>query len=197
MNGRFCIESILATILVCMLPRLSSAADNQQATPVGPEGTLSRSPAGQKNLSAFQAPEKRKMDKGSLHRTRDDFEKFKEEWKKLTPAERQARIREFREKSRRPLISRAEIERRREEFKHLTPEERRARIRSWREQHGGLKERLEKQIIELRQKKLDGTITPEESQRLERLEVVAQRFEQTGRSQKSSDRTIDKRDPDR
>jgi len=76
-----------------------------------------------------------------------------EELKKMTPAERQAKLREWREKS----------------GPKLTPEERAKR----REQ---IKDRLGRQIADLQKKKTDGTITDEERRKLVRLEELNARL---------------------
>ena len=108
-----------------------------------------------------------------------DLEKPRKEWKELSPAERQARVREYKSRKGEPMFSRAEIEARRKELKSLPPEERRARIREWREKNGGFRIRLEGQLLELRQKQSEGALSEEEAKRLERLEVLAKRFDQT------------------
>src|SRR5258706_6984332 len=76
-----------------------------------------------------------------------------EELKKMTPAERQAKLREWREKN----------------GPKLTPEERAKR----REQ---IKDRLGRQIADLQKKKTDGTITDEERRKLVRLEELNARL---------------------
>ena len=103
------------------------------------------------------------------------------DWKELSPEERQARILDYKRRHKDPLFSRAEIEARRQELRNLPPEERRARIREWREKNGGLRFRLEGQLLELRQKRDEGTLTTEDARRLERLEVLSKRFDQARR----------------
>jgi acyl-CoA reductase-like NAD-dependent aldehyde dehydrogenase len=72
------------------------------------------------------------------------LEKRREEWRKLTQEERNAKLKEMRERS---------MEKRREEFNKLTTEEREAKRKE-------LRERLEKRLGELRAKQTNGTITP-------------------------------------
>ena len=127
---------------------------------------------------------------------------LREQLKNLTPEQRQARIRELRE--RQMGTNRVDIEKRRQEFqklqeelKGLPPEERQKRMREWRQKQGlarpafrtidpdqakakrqELKGRVEQQLAELRKKKTDGTITEQESKRLERMEIMSKRLEQ-------------------
>jgi hypothetical protein len=117
------------------------------------------------------------------------FDKMREELKNLTPEERQKRLREFREKHGTPL--RDELEKQREELKKLPPEERQAKIREKmaervqamtpeqrQAKRHEIRQRFEGQLGQLRQKKTNGTITPLESRRLQRLETVEERFKQ-------------------
>lgn len=78
----------------------------------------------------------------------------REELRKLPPQERQAKLKELRE--RRKAMTREEMIAKRQE----------------------IKARFERQLAALRQKKSDGTLTPQESKRLQRLETIAQRFKQ-------------------
>jgi hypothetical protein len=129
-------------------------------------------------------------------------EALREQLKNLSPEERQAKIRELRE--RQMGTNRVDIEKRRAEFqklqgelKGLPPEERQAKIQQWRQtnglarpgfrtlepdqvkaKRGEMKGRIEQQLTELRKKKADGTITEQESKRLERMELMAKRLEQ-------------------
>jgi hypothetical protein len=84
----------------------------------------------------------------------------------------------------------------RRELTNLPPEERIRRMMEWREQHGAratppalspeereakrgdIRQRVETQAAALRKKKADGSITPEESQRLDRMEQMLQRIDQ-------------------
>jgi hypothetical protein len=129
-------------------------------------------------------------------------EELREQLKSMTPEQRQARIRELRD--RQMGTNRVDIEKRRQEFqklqeelKGLPPEERQKKMREWRQKQGlaqpgfrtidtdqakakrqELKGRVEQQLAELRKKKTDGTITEQESKRLERMEVMSKRLEQ-------------------
>jgi len=125
-------------------------------------------------------------------RNPEAFEKLRQEIKDLPPAERQKRLREFREKQGMPLPG--DFEKRREEFKNLPPEEREAKLKELRERvaerrkemtpderkvkRQEIKSRFDKQLRELEKKKANGSITAPESKRLERLEVIEQRFKQ-------------------
>jgi len=57
--------------------------------------------------------------------------------------------------------------------KGLSPEERDAKRKE-------MRERMQKQLGELRKKKADGTLTEADKRRLERMEEVEKRFDQTG-----------------
>jgi|SRR5438045_3526085 hypothetical protein len=61
----------------------------------------------------------------------------------------------------------------RPELKGLSPEERDAKRKE-------MRERMQKQLAELRKKKADGTLSEAEKKRLERMEEVNRRFEQAG-----------------
>ena len=100
---------------------------------------------------------------------REDGEKRKEEWKKLSQEEREARMKEGRKPN--GVSSKSESERRREQFKNMTPEERIAKRKE-------IKDRLEKRITELRAKQASATITAQETRELERREKILKHFEQ-------------------
>lgn len=124
-------------------------------------------------------------------------EALRDQWKNLTPEERQARMRELREKHPEGP-NREEMEKRREEFKNLSPEERQAKMKEWREKRGDLpglqilspeareakrkelRARLEKHRTALLKKKADGTLTAQEEKRLQHMEELAKRFEKGG-----------------
>jgi hypothetical protein len=81
-----------------------------------------------------------------------------------------------------------------EQLRKMPPEERQAKLRQWREgrfnfspeerqkRRGQIKQRLTRQIAELQKQKSAGTITAEDRLRLERLEMIANRFDRTGRA---------------
>jgi hypothetical protein len=62
-------------------------------------------------------------------------------------------------------------EKHRDAPKGLSPEEREAKRKE-------MQERIQKQLTELRKKKADGTLSPVEKKRLDRMEEVAKRMEQ-------------------
>jgi hypothetical protein len=94
-------------------------------------------------------------------------------------------------------LSKEEWDKRREELKKLSPDERQAKIREWREKEGlggtnkvfsaeerearrkQMRERMQKQLASLRQKKADGKLTPEERRKLDRMEELSRRFEKS------------------
>lgn len=98
-----------------------------------------------------------------------DKKPTREDFKNLSPEERAARLKEWREKTGGPAGE--ALQKKREELKNLTPEEREAKRKEFRD-------RFDKQLAELRKKKADGTITAEESKSLERMEQISKRFEQ-------------------
>ena len=122
-------------------------------------------------------------------------EQIREELRPLTPEERQARIREIREKLGPGGPMREEAERRRAEWRDLPPEDRRAKAQEWRANRPGvearpigtntqeralhrqqIRERLEKQIQELTARKAQAPLTAEDQKRLDNLQQVAKYF---------------------
>lgn len=83
----------------------------------------------------------------------------REDWQKMTPEQREAKMKELREKR-----------------QVLTPEQREAQRKVWRE-------RMDKRIEELKKKKADGTITTQEEQVLKRMEEMVKRWDQVGSPQ--------------
>jgi hypothetical protein len=106
---------------------------------------------------------------------REIVEKHRDELKGLSPEERQAKIRE---------LSKKEAQ---AKSKGMTPEEREAKRQE-------MRERMQKQLADLRQKKTDGTLNATEKKRLERMEEVARRMEQ---NQSSSTNKVTKDDKGR
>lgn len=123
---------------------------------------------------------------------------LREQIKNLTPEERAARLKALRERNDLP---RDEAERRREMLRQLSPEERELKLKEWRERAGAerqseerkkrireereakqkeVRQRLEQQLEGLRRKEADGSISPEEHARLQRLEKIYRRFEERG-----------------
>jgi hypothetical protein len=125
--------------------------------------------------------------------TLEERERIREEVRSLPPEERPARIRELREKwgLGTNATERPEGEKRREEWMTLTPEERQARLREYRERRAAnprfspeeraarrevIRERFDTRLKALRERKSEGAITRDETERLDRLEELAQRF---------------------
>lgn len=94
----------------------------------------------------------------------------REEWQKLTPEERQVKIKEWQEKR-----------------KAITDEQREAQRKVWRE-------RMEKTIEELKKKKADGTIAPDEQKKLERMEQMMKKWAELSEKQ-PSDKAPEKPSP--
>jgi hypothetical protein len=89
---------------------------------------------------------------------------------KMTPAERQTKAKELREK-----------------FQQMTPEQRETLRKVWRE-------RVVKKVEELKKKKSDGTITEQETKRLDLLEQRLKTWDQppAGPGEKPADKPADK-----
>lgn len=105
----------------------------------------------------------RAADKSTPTPVAPNREELREKLKNLTPEERRAAIQEWREQHPEAAVGRKDLQKRREEFRNLTPEEREAKISERRAV-------AETKAAELRKKKAEGTITAQESQRLERME---------------------------
>lgn len=120
-------------------------------------------------------------------------EGLRQELKNLSPAERQARLKDLREQLGKTNPQRELWEKRREELKTLPLGQRESKVREWRQQAGtnavrsmtpeerearikGIRARLEEQLKTLRERKAEGKLTEEESKRLERMESIATRF---------------------
>jgi len=130
-------------------------------------------------------------------------EELRERFKNLTPEERTARLKALREKggpgapaADAILKRRAEVEKLREEIKDLPREQQQARIRQWRETNGlgrpalaamsaeerearrkVFQARIEAHLTTLNKKKADGSITEEETRRLQNMERMLKRLE--------------------
>ncbi len=107
-------------------------------------------------------------------------------FREMTPEERQARFKEMEEKfGPAPFTI--------EELRRMPPEERQLKLRAWREGRFSftpaerqrrrlqIKQRLTRQIAELQKSKAAGTISDEDRARLERLELIAHRFDRLNR----------------
>lgn len=118
-------------------------------------------PASEGLLSEDRSPRAKEpreaQDRGGAPRA--EAKKHREEWEKLSPEERRAAFREWRQK--------------RQGEGKLSAPEREARRRV-------MRERFARQLGELRQKQADSDLTEEERNRLERLEEIARRFEREG-----------------
>ena len=99
---------------------------------------------------------------------REQSENRKEDWKKLSPEEREAKLKEGRRTNAAP--AREDREKRREQLKNMSPEERAAKRKE-------IKGRLEKRIAELRARRANATMTAQEARELERREQILKRFE--------------------
>ncbi len=98
------------------------------------------------------APAQKEQENPNLRR--GPWERNREEWQKLTPEERQKRLKEWREA-----------------WQNMTPEQRAAKRQE-------IRERLAKQIADLNKKKAEGTITEAETKRLASLESLRKRWQE-------------------
>jgi hypothetical protein len=124
-------------------------------------------------------------------------EQLREQIKNLTPEERAARLKQWREQN--AALSTNELDRRRELLKALTPAEREAKLREWRQRgvagtnslrtapaklsqeqreakRKEIQQRVQGEFEKLRQKEADGTISDEEKIRLRRVEAIRKRL---------------------
>ena len=134
---------------------------------------------------------------------RPSREEIRERIKNLPPEERAARLRSIRDNgglgapaADALLKRRAEWEKLREETKDLPPEQREARMQEWREKNAAgrpalatmsaeerdaqrkvFQKRIEQQMANLNKKKADGSITEEETRRLQNMERMLKRME--------------------
>lgn len=128
-------------------------------------------------------------------------EEVRKKIENLTPAEREAKIRELRERRGPAGSTRQEWEKFREEIKDLSPELRSAKMKEWREKHAlsgpsareelrnatpeqraarmkEWRERLEKRVAGLRKKQTAGAISEDEQRQLERMEQMIRRLDE-------------------
>ena len=92
-------------------------------------------------------------------------QQFREKLKGMTPEERRAATKKWREEHSRAGALREKLRKRREQTKNLTPEQREARRKEMRAQ-------MEKRLDRLKKKQAGGTLSDREKQRLKRLERV-------------------------
>jgi hypothetical protein len=124
---------------------------------------------------------------------RPSMDELRSRARRLTPDEREVRLRELRGRLRPGLTNRSELERRRDEWRNLPPAKREARIREFREHNLSgrdpvfnpltpaereskrveIKQRIESLIQELESRKTTGTLTPLEERRLERFRQMS------------------------
>src|SRR6185295_13810591 len=129
-------------------------------------------------------------------------EELKEQLKGLSPAERQAKVRELREKYGLGPVGEegqkrlAEFRKLKESMKDLPPAERQAKIREWREKNGGslpgtgvlspeerekyrkqFSKRVGEQLEVLKKKRGEGGLNDVETRRLRRMEEMGKRLE--------------------
>jgi hypothetical protein len=122
-------------------------------------------------------------------------EELREQLKKMSPAERDAKLKEMREKYNQQRPKRELVEKHREELKNLSPAERQAKLREWRTSSGSnapvrtlttkereakrheLRDRLQLQMENVRTN-TDLNLTPEDRKRfIQRMQEVANNFD--------------------
>jgi hypothetical protein len=182
--------------LACAL-QIPAAVDEVPPRP-GPAQRTDRSPARE---AEARAKDGRDKDRGAAA-SRQERERWRQELRNLPPAEREARLKELRQNYGFSAPAWDERSAWRDEWEKLSPQERQARLQAWREQRQvpftpeerearrqQLRERLARQIAELRHKATNGTLSVEGTNRLDRLEQVLQRFGPGGDSPDSKDFT--------
>jgi len=117
-------------------------------------------------------------------------EEIRQELRNLPPDQRDAKVREYRQKFGPGfLLDPQEMQKRREELKNLPPEERQKKIQEWRQERMNarrdfkamspeereakrkeMRERFQKQLDELRKKQTAGTLSIEEQKQLRHYE---------------------------
>jgi len=118
-------------------------------------------------------------------------ERWLDRWRSLPPEERQAKLKELRQKYGFGPPPPESVPKWHETWEKLSPEQRRARLAEWQQQRAAaplltpkerqlhrqrLNERLNQAIATLRHKASNNLITIEEKNRLDRLEELARRF---------------------
>jgi hypothetical protein len=154
---------VLTTALFITVPRMF-AAEADPADPVAPTNRPNPAElrARYRNLSPEERLRELRPRLGPGGTNRGDIERRREEWRKLPPAEREARLREMRERN---------LARNSPMFNQLTPAEREAK-------RVEIKNRLEARINDLQNRQAAAPLSPAEQRRLERFKNMARRLEQ-------------------
>lgn len=151
-------------VLGCLLAGSHCALSAEEADPVPPSNRPDPAALREKarNLSTDQRQKlfREFRDKNGLAGTnRSDWEKRREELKKLPPKEREARLKEMRE----------EIQQGRKQFKLLSTGERDSKRTE-------MKGRIDAQIAELQKQMTEGGVTGSDNRRLERMKQMSARL---------------------
>lgn len=93
--------------------------------------------------------------------------KHRTDWDKLTPEQRESRLKDWREKQ----TGGHPADRHHEELKKLTPQEREAKMKEWRA-------KMDNGLADLRKRKAEGTISEEDNKRLTRMEEMCKRLDE-------------------
>lgn len=175
MNNRIALLGIVAASLVAATPA-AECADAQTNTP---PARLTR------EQWQKMTPEERQARTQELRQKRATSTNaapltLREELRNLSPAEREAKLQELRAKQGLPPLS-PELQKRRDELMKLSPAERQAKIEEIRKSRPSgatvdekareqRRAALQKKLAELRAKKAEGKLTPQDEKRLEQLE---------------------------
>jgi hypothetical protein len=116
----------------------------------------------------------RAADENPAKDAKSQRQELREKLKNMTPEERQAALKKWREEHPEATTPREQLRKQSAEGNKLTAEQREARRK---EMHAA----LEKRLAELKKKQTDGTLTDLEKKRLERLELALKRADQTRR----------------
>jgi hypothetical protein len=175
MKNQFAVICIIATGLAAVAPQGVAAEVQTNAPPT------------QMSKEQWQklTPEERQARMKALRTLRENGSNqpaitLREQLRALPPAEREAKLKEWRAQQGFPPLD-PELQKRREELMQLPPEERRAKLEQLRksrpaaspvDENAREKRRadLEKKLAELRTRKAEGKLSPEDEKRLEHLE---------------------------
>jgi hypothetical protein len=120
--------------LVALLTAAGISPALRAADEAAPSGRAPIPPELREQLRNLPPEEREAKMKEWRQKQRAQMEKRREELKNLSPEEREAKLKEWRQQRAEGLPGREELQKRREELKNLSPEERRKKIQDWQEQ---------------------------------------------------------------
>ena len=132
----------------------------------------------------------RAADENQAKDPKSQRQELREKLKNMTPEERQAALKKWREEHPEATAPREQLRKPTAEGTKLTAEQRQARRKE-------MRAALEKRQAELKKKQADGTITEQEKIRLERLEQTLKRADQTRPENPPADKPDTEKSPTR